>query len=120
MARACGHHQLSDFTVDDLAAWDREMALLSGIKYSGVGPITSRAPLNNAVDSQAYRQVRHRDVTLQAYARTPKSENEEGGLACMPLRAGPKAFSCELTALFRGALDLAAQISICPAQSFGQ
>ena len=40
MARACGHHQLSEFTADDLATWNREMALLSGIKYSGVTPVT--------------------------------------------------------------------------------
>ena len=36
MARACGHHSLSDFNKKDLATWHREMALLSGIKYSGL------------------------------------------------------------------------------------
>ena len=35
MARACGHHSLSYFNCTDLATWNREMALLSGIKYSG-------------------------------------------------------------------------------------
>ncbi|WDE07402.1 CDGSH iron-sulfur domain-containing protein [Thalassomonas viridans] len=35
MARACGHHSLSEFNKDDLATWHREMARLSGIKYSG-------------------------------------------------------------------------------------
>lgn len=35
MARACGHDSLSLFNKNDLATWDREMALLSGIKYSG-------------------------------------------------------------------------------------
>ena len=35
MARACGHHSLSDFNKDDLATWHREMAHLSGINYSG-------------------------------------------------------------------------------------
>jgi glutamate synthase domain-containing protein 2 len=35
MARACGHNTLRDFNKKDLATWHREMALLSGIKYSG-------------------------------------------------------------------------------------
>ena len=35
MARACGHDHLSKFTKEDLATWHREMALLSGVKYSG-------------------------------------------------------------------------------------
>ncbi|MFA0338937.1 glutamate synthase-related protein [Vibrio breoganii] len=37
MARACGHHSLSEFNKKDLATWHREMALLSGVKYSGFG-----------------------------------------------------------------------------------
>ena len=36
MARACGHNDFSQFTKKDLATWHREMALLSGVKYSGV------------------------------------------------------------------------------------
>jgi len=39
MARACGHHHLNQLNKDDLATWHREMALLSGIKYSGFSPI---------------------------------------------------------------------------------
>ncbi len=35
MARACGHHQLSDFNKNDLATWHHEMAQLSGITFSG-------------------------------------------------------------------------------------
>ena len=35
MARACGHDHLNMFNKDDLATWHREMALLSGVKYSG-------------------------------------------------------------------------------------
>ena len=35
MARACGHKSLSLFHSDDLATWHREMALLSGVKFSG-------------------------------------------------------------------------------------
>ncbi|CAH0535909.1 glutamate synthase-related protein [Vibrio marisflavi] len=35
MARACGHHSLNDFNKNDLATWNREMALLSGVNYSG-------------------------------------------------------------------------------------
>lgn len=35
MARACGHDALGQFNKEDLATWHREMALLSGIKYSG-------------------------------------------------------------------------------------
>jgi glutamate synthase domain-containing protein 2 len=36
MARACGHDHLDQFAIDDLATWHRDMALLSGVKYSGV------------------------------------------------------------------------------------
>ena len=36
MARACGHNDFSQFTKKDLATWHREMALLSGARYSGV------------------------------------------------------------------------------------
>ena len=36
MARACGHGALGDFNQADLATWHREMALLSGVKYSGL------------------------------------------------------------------------------------
>jgi len=35
MARACGHNDLSRFNKNDLATWHREMALLSGVSYSG-------------------------------------------------------------------------------------
>lgn len=35
MARACGHSSLSDFNIDDLATFHREMAQLSGVRYSG-------------------------------------------------------------------------------------
>ena len=35
MARACGHDSLSLFNKNDLATWHREMALLSGVKFSG-------------------------------------------------------------------------------------
>jgi len=35
LARACGHDDLSKFNSNDLATWHREMALLSGVAYSG-------------------------------------------------------------------------------------
>ena len=35
MSRACGHDHLNQFNKDDLATWHREMALLSGVMYSG-------------------------------------------------------------------------------------
>jgi len=35
MARACGHDHLNKFNKNDLATWHREMAMLSGVKYSG-------------------------------------------------------------------------------------
>lgn len=35
MARACGHHDTSQFNINDLATWNREMVYLSGIKYAG-------------------------------------------------------------------------------------
>ena len=39
MARACGHDALGKLTKDDLATWNREMAHLSGIRYSGFGTL---------------------------------------------------------------------------------
>ncbi len=39
LARACGHERLDEFSVDDLTTFDREMALLSGVAYGGVGPL---------------------------------------------------------------------------------
>ena len=38
MARACGHDHLSQFHRDDLGTWKREMALLSGVRFTGVPP----------------------------------------------------------------------------------
>ncbi len=35
MARACGHDDFSKFNKNDLATWNREMAELSGVAYSG-------------------------------------------------------------------------------------
>ena len=35
MARACGHDAFSKFNNEDLATWDREMAHLSGVRFSG-------------------------------------------------------------------------------------
>ncbi|PCI79051.1 MAG: glutamate synthase [SAR86 cluster bacterium] len=35
MARACGHESLSLFNKEDLATWHRDIALLSGVKFSG-------------------------------------------------------------------------------------
>lgn len=40
MARACGHNDLSKFNNNDLATWHREMALLSGVAYSGLMDIS--------------------------------------------------------------------------------
>lgn len=38
LARACGHERLSDFSIDDLTTFDREMYHLTGIPYGGVNP----------------------------------------------------------------------------------
>lgn len=37
LARACGHDNLSDFTIGDITTWKREMADLSGIRFAGLG-----------------------------------------------------------------------------------
>jgi methylamine---glutamate N-methyltransferase subunit C len=34
LARACGHHQLRDFTRADLSTWKQEMAALSGVPFA--------------------------------------------------------------------------------------
>ena len=39
MARACGHHQLNQFCIDDLSTWNRDIAYLTGIAYAGVTPL---------------------------------------------------------------------------------
>ena len=36
MARACGHDDLNKLNKNDLATWHKNMAELSGIKYSGL------------------------------------------------------------------------------------
>ena len=36
MARACGHDHLADFSLEDLTTWKREIADLTGVRYSGV------------------------------------------------------------------------------------
>ncbi|HSH29752.1 MAG TPA: glutamate synthase-related protein [Thiohalobacter sp.] len=36
MARACGHSRLADFSREDLATFDRDMARLSGVAYAGL------------------------------------------------------------------------------------
>jgi glutamate synthase domain-containing protein 2 len=41
MARACGHHHLSKFNKKDISTWSKDMALLSGVKYSGYSDILS-------------------------------------------------------------------------------
>ena len=40
MARACGHDDLGKLNKNDLATWHREMALLSGVAYSGIMDIS--------------------------------------------------------------------------------
>jgi len=39
MAKACGHNELNKLNKNDLSTWKKEMALLSGIKYSGFADI---------------------------------------------------------------------------------
>ena len=36
LARACGHESLSDFSLDDLTTFDRQMADLSGVAFAGM------------------------------------------------------------------------------------
>lgn len=37
MARACGHNHVSQFSIDDLTTWKKDMAELSGVRYGGIG-----------------------------------------------------------------------------------
>jgi glutamate synthase domain-containing protein 2 len=39
LARACGHDELSQFCIDDLTTWKRDIAYLTGVKYAGVVPL---------------------------------------------------------------------------------
>jgi glutamate synthase domain-containing protein 2 len=36
MARACGHDHVSQFCLEDLTTWNREMSHLTGVRYGGV------------------------------------------------------------------------------------
>jgi len=36
MSRACGHHHVSDFCLDDLTTWKKEMHELSGVDFGGI------------------------------------------------------------------------------------
>ena len=36
LAKACGHDHLSQFTLDDLTTFDRDLSFLSGVRYGGV------------------------------------------------------------------------------------
>lgn len=38
LARACGHNHLDQFSKDDLASWDKSLAELAGIEWSGYDP----------------------------------------------------------------------------------
>ena len=38
MARACGHASLAEFSTEDLATFDSEMATLAGIPFAGLQP----------------------------------------------------------------------------------
>ena len=35
LARACGHASLSDFSIDDLSTWKKDMAELTGVRFAG-------------------------------------------------------------------------------------
>lgn len=39
MARACGHDDLSGFSLNDLTTFDRDIAYLTGVAYGGVVPL---------------------------------------------------------------------------------
>ena len=39
MARACGHHHLSEFCAHDLTTYKRDIAYLTGVRYGGVVPL---------------------------------------------------------------------------------
>ena len=39
LARACGRDHFNQFNIDDLTTWKRDMAILSGVRYAGVGPL---------------------------------------------------------------------------------
>ncbi len=38
LARACGHHRLGAFSLDDLTTFDRDIAYLTGVPYGGMVP----------------------------------------------------------------------------------
>jgi len=42
LARACGHRQLADFSSDNLTTFRREIADLSGVRFSGLDPVAGR------------------------------------------------------------------------------
>jgi glutamate synthase domain-containing protein 2 len=39
LARACGHEHLTEFSLNDLTTYDRDLAALTGVPYAGVTPL---------------------------------------------------------------------------------
>ncbi len=39
LARACGHSALGEFSPSDLTTWKKDMAMLSGVAYGGIGEL---------------------------------------------------------------------------------
>jgi hypothetical protein len=37
LTRACGHERLADFERRDLTTWKREIADLTGVRFTGIG-----------------------------------------------------------------------------------
>ena len=35
LARACGHRSLSDFNINDLTTWNKNIAEISGVRFGG-------------------------------------------------------------------------------------
>jgi hypothetical protein len=36
LARACGHHHLKDFSIEDLVTWKEDMSTLANVPFGGV------------------------------------------------------------------------------------
>ena len=50
LARACGHTHLSQFNMNDLTTWKREIACLSGVRYAGVGGPDYLKPASRGIE----------------------------------------------------------------------
>ncbi len=63
MARACGHTHFSQFNLNDITTWKREMADLTGIKYAGIGWSSPETRESSSTTTQSRQEEKNSMAT---------------------------------------------------------